>query len=199
VSHRESMNPEHREHQRRAAVIHPGGWRVESERPISTLLGSCVGVCLIDVDAHLAGMNHFLLPKVRRTRFARQEVHLSGDHAMEVLVNDMLKRGARKSRLIAKAFGGGSMGTLGHFAVGQMNIDFTTGWLTQAGIPLVASDFGGRCARQVIVIPTTGEVLCRRIEVLPAQRIAALLKREYEHAEALAAQQRKKSAAPDLF
>ena len=48
--------------ERVARVINPGGWAVESERPIATLLGSCVAVCLIDPQLHLAGMNHFLLP-----------------------------------------------------------------------------------------------------------------------------------------
>lgn len=51
-----------RELERRARNINPGGWTVETERPITTLLGSRVAVCLYDARLRLAGMYHFLLP-----------------------------------------------------------------------------------------------------------------------------------------
>ena len=99
-----------RELERRALNINPGGWAVEHERPITTLLGSCVAVCLYDPKLKLAGMNHFLLPS-RSKASADDDVILAGDYSMELLLNTMLNKGAAKSRIIAKAFGGGTIVT----------------------------------------------------------------------------------------
>src|SRR5512147_767174 len=95
--------------ERIALNINPGGWAVEAERPISTLLGSCVAVCLHDPKLRLGGMNHFLLPSSTNSSNADIDVILNGDYSMEVLVNALLNRGAQKNRLIAKAFGGGTI------------------------------------------------------------------------------------------
>ena len=54
-----------RELERRARNINPG--TVETERQITTLLGSCVAVCLYDARLRLAGMNHFLLRPAKPT------------------------------------------------------------------------------------------------------------------------------------
>jgi chemotaxis protein CheD len=154
-----------RELERGARNINPGGWAVETERAIATLLGSCVAVCLFDPKLHLAGMNHFLLP----TRTARNDddvdVILNGDYSMEVLVNSLLSKGARKERLIAKAFGGGTIVTSIQMAIGQRNAEFAREWLDREGIRLVAADFGGAWSRKVIFTPTTGDAFCRRLPI----------------------------------
>ena len=80
--------------ERRARNINPGGWAVETERPITTLLGSCVAVCLYDPKLRLAGMNHFLLPSRAKTAGDDTDVILAGDYSMEVLLNTMLAKGA---------------------------------------------------------------------------------------------------------
>lgn len=156
--------PSARAYELRALTIHPGGWAVDSRRPIATLLGSCVAVCLHDPRLGLGGMNHFLLPK--RQHFANDDdVMLAGDYSMEVLVNAMLSKGAHKNRLVAKAFGGGDVLGSINMAIGERNAIFAAEWLEREGIPMQASDFGGPWSRKVICVPQTGDVYCRRIPV----------------------------------
>jgi chemotaxis protein CheD len=157
--------------ERTAQAIHAGDWAVQTERPISTLLGSCVAVCLFDPRLGMGGMNHFMLPRMKKSENSEVDTLLAGDFAMEVLVNAMLAKGAVKSRLVAKAFGGGNVITSLKVAIGDRNAEFAREWLACEGIPLITSDLGGTWARKVICVPGTGEVLCRRVvtdrEALP--------------------------------
>ncbi|MEM6566545.1 MAG: chemotaxis protein CheD [Pseudomonadota bacterium] len=122
---------------------------------ISTLLGSCVAVCLWDEDLGIGGMNHMLLAKSSAGDHART---LSGLQAMELLINDLLKQGAMRNRLKAKAFGGASM-VEGLSDVGQQNAEFTEHFLAQEGIPLTTASFGGTQARSVRFWPANGRAL----------------------------------------
>lgn len=153
-----------KELERLAMVINPGGWAVDYERPIATLLGSCVAVCLYDPKLRLGGMNHFLLP-TRAGQNADTDVVLAGDYAMEVLLNAMLGRGANKSRIVAKAFGGGTIVQSISMDIGARNAKFAKEWLDREGIPLLASDFAGPWSRKVITVPTTGDAFCRRMPI----------------------------------
>ena len=158
--------------ERAAHVINPGGWAVESERPISTLLGSCVAVCLYDPELRLAGMNHFLLPDGKRRGINRDDVVLHGDYAMEVLRNAMFARGASGDRLVAKAFGGGNVVDAIHMAIGTRNAAFARQWLRREGIPLLADDLGGTWSRKVVLDPLTGDVFCRRGAIHRSEAVA---------------------------
>jgi chemotaxis protein CheD len=157
--------PSAREMELSALNINPGGWAVDTERPITTLLGSCVAVCIYDPKLKLGGMNHFLLPTRANGGNADADVVLAGDFAMEVLVNALLTKGAHKSRMVAKAFGGGAIVDAIRMPIGQRNADFAREWLAREGIALVASDFGGAWARKVICVPATGDAFCRRIPI----------------------------------
>ncbi len=150
--------------ERQAKTLHPGGWAVESERPIATILGSCVAVCLYEPHLGICGMNHFLLPRRHPGSDDDPDVVLAGDYAMEVLVNAMLARGASKSRLMAKAFGGGTVVHSLQTMIGEDNARFAREWLKREGIALVAEDLGGACSRKVIAVPD-GNVFCRRMAV----------------------------------
>jgi len=151
-----------------AKNIHPGQWAVEESKPIATLLGSCVAVCLFEPKLRFGGVNHFMLPV--RTRSSDKEVDslLRGDYAMEVLVNAMLSKGAQKKRMIAKAFGGGNVVSSLRKSIGDGNISFTRDWLEREGIPLISSDFGGPWARKVVFAPDTGDAFCKRIPTTQA-------------------------------
>jgi chemotaxis protein CheD len=165
-----------------AININPGGWAVETARPISTLLGSCVAVCLFDPKLRLGGMNHFLLPSKRVGAGDDADVVLAGDFAMEVLVNAMLAKGANKERLVAKAFGGGNIVSSIHMAIGDRNAEFATDWLEREGIPLTASDFGGPWSRKVLCVPATGDAFCRRSPVNRAVTEVVQAEAAYEKA-----------------
>lgn len=164
-----------RELERTARTIGPGGWAVESERPIATLLGSCVAVCLWDTGLRIGGMNHFMLPR-SNGRHTRSDIDtlLCGDYAMETLLNGMLGRGGRRGRLQAKVFGGGAVvAGLTHVHIGEQNATFARDWLTRENIPLVASDLLGRWSRKVILDPSTGDAFCRRGEEVASSLIHA--------------------------
>ncbi len=151
--------------ERLAHNINPGAWAIEAERPLATLLGSCVAVCLFDPQLRIGGMNHFMLPNIRRSRHDDVDSLLSGDFAMEALLNALLQRGARKVRVQAKAFGGGTIINVSgqSMSIGVRNAEFTRQWLDREGIPLLASDFLGPWSRKVLFLPNIGEVLCRRM------------------------------------
>jgi chemotaxis protein CheD len=153
----------------------PGAWLIESERPIATLLGSCVAVCLYDPSLRIGGMNHFMLPEMEKRDHADADMLLSGDYAMEALLNAMLGRGVKKTRLQAKAFGGGTIiENLAGTGIGERNVAFAKEWLAREGIPLMASDFLGPWSRKIILEPHSGDVYCRRMgrEDVIAGRIA---------------------------
>lgn len=165
-----------RELERLALNINPGGWVVEHHRPIATLLGSCVAVCLFDPQLHIGGMNHFLLPSHTKSSHADADVILAGDYSMEVLLNALLSKGAQKKRLVAKAFGGGNIVSSIRMAIGDRNADFARDWLDREGIPLIAQDMGGAWSRKVVFLPGNGDAWCRRIaanQSATAQAVAA--------------------------
>jgi chemotaxis protein CheD len=184
--------------ERIARNINPGGWAIETERPISTLLGSCVAVCLFDPKLKLGGMNHFLLPSRTSADNADIDVIMNGDYSMEVLVNGLLNKGAKKSRLIAKAFGGGTIVSSIRMAIGERNSAFTLEWLEREGIPLVASDFNGPWSRKVVFVPQTGDAFCRRIPTTQANA-AEVAKAEQEYERSLAAQKKTPAKKIELF
>ena len=138
-----------------------------TDQPVAlvTLLGSCVAACLYDPALGLGGMNHFMLPggDVNDATSARY-----GANAMELLINDMLKRGARRQRLLAKVFGGGNVLSGFHSdPIGTRNAGFVVDYLRAENIRVVASDLGDNQARKVCFFVQTGRSLVKR---LPATR-----------------------------
>ena len=131
---------------------------------ITTLLGSCVAACLYDPVAKIGGMNHILLPGSMQagddglaTRY--------GTHAMELLINRIVKLGGQKQNLRAKAFGGAKMLAFpAHVIdVAAMNSEFILEFLKRERIPLEAYSLGGTSAVTVWFEPVTGKVRIRRI------------------------------------
>lgn len=156
-----SAHPTAREMERTARVIHPGDWAVEPQRPIATLLGSCVAVCLYDPKLNLGGMNHFMLPQSSPGK--EMDDLLRGDFAMEVLINALLAKGAQKKRLIAKVFGGGNPVTSIRMSIGERNAQFAHEWLLRESIQVQASDVGGPWSRKILFESRNGAVWCKRI------------------------------------
>lgn len=166
-------------------VVHPGEYHIcHPPMVLSTLLGSCVAVCMYDPIADVMGMNHFLLvgqrQHVGRSALA-SEGGRYGIHAMELLINGMLKHGAQRSRLRAKAFGGGNvLGTCsddrsGFECVSRANVRFVREFLEQDGIPLLAADLGGNFGRQ---IHFTGDDYSVYVKKIHAQQTQAVVQEE---------------------
>lgn len=121
---------------------------------LSTILGSCVAACLHDPGARLGGMNHFLLPGTDGEGDDRSATRY-GVHAMELLVNGLLRAGARRDRLEAKLFGGGRM-VEGLTDVGMQNAAFAERFLRQERIALAGSSLRGDRGRRVQFWPSNG-------------------------------------------
>lgn len=126
---------------------------------LSTVLGSCVSICLHDRTTGVGGMNHFLLPGDPKTN--RGEARY-GINAMELLINGVLKAGARSSSLEAKVFGGANA-TGSRIPVGALNAEFAFWFLGNEGIPCVSKDVGGVNARKLRYWPHTGQVQVMRL------------------------------------
>lgn len=125
---------------------------------LSTILGSCVAMCLRDPTAGVGGMNHFLLPE--DTGSGTDVGRRYGAYAMEILINDCLKMGARRGALEAKLFGGGRMfDSLKD--VGRANADFAERFLRDEGIAVVGGSLRGSGGRRVQFWPVSGRVMQR--------------------------------------
>jgi len=152
-----------------AVKILPGEYFATRENTmIVTVLGSCVAVCLYDPVLKIGGMNHFLLPSESgvaanmMTESARY-----GVFAMELLINHVLKLGARRNALEAKVFGGGNV--LRGFTVqnvGERNAEFVLDYLQMEQIPVVAADLLDIYPRKVYFFPDSGLVKVRKIKTM---------------------------------
>jgi chemotaxis protein CheD len=138
---------------------------------VKTLLGSCVAACLYDEESGIAGLNHFLLAAPRYSRsmpLSVTEAGRYGIHAMELLINDMMKLGASRKRLKAKIFGGASvLGLSGgdrFDCVNEVNQRFIQEFLATEGIPVLASDLGGALGRVIHFHTDTFKVYRRFIK-----------------------------------
>lgn len=121
---------------------------------IHTLLGSCVAVCINDPVKGVGGMNHYLLPGDEQgRRGAAQENY--GVNLMELLINGLLKRGARRENMQAKVFGGART-MAGLSDIGKKNIEFARRFLSYENIPIIGENTGGLNGRRIQYWPTTG-------------------------------------------
>lgn len=128
---------------------------------VSTVLGSCVSVCLWDPVARIGGINHYLLPFWNGEGLPTPKY---GNVSIPRLVEKMIAHGCLPGRLQAKAFGGAAMwaGGDGLLAVGLRNIQLAEHQLKEMQIPIVGSDLGGSNSRKIIFNTGDGSVLLRR-------------------------------------
>lgn len=147
-----------------AAKILPGEYYVSDEGMLLvTVLGSCVAACIRDTETGAGGMNHFMLPD-DGGRDAMGSSARYGTYAMEVLINQLLKMGARRNRLEAKVFGGGAvLASLASSNVGVRNAEFVLDYLKTEKIPVVAKDLLDSYPRKVYYFPATGRVLVKKL------------------------------------
>lgn len=142
--------------------LFPGNLHVSAtECVITTVLGSCISVCLWDPVLCAGGMNHFMLPLWNGEGLATPKY---GTIAMDKLLDNVMSLGCIRQRLIAKVFGGANMSGTGHeiLMIGDRNITLALQTLEEWKVPVTASDVGGRCGRKVIMNTMTGVVLLGR-------------------------------------
>lgn len=147
-----------------AAKILPGEYFVTTEGMLLvTVLGSCVAACIRDAESGIGGMNHFMLPDEGSKGVVSTSARY-GTYAMEVLINHLLKLGARRNRLEAKVFGGGAvLQSLASSDVGARNADFVLNYLKTEKVPVVAKDLLDSYPRKVYFFPDSGRVLVKKL------------------------------------
>lgn len=147
---------------RREHYLYPGMLCAEPEpHRITTVLGSCVSVCLFDPVRHIGGINHYMLPLWNGEGLSTPRY---GNVAIDALIDRLLGFGCLVTRLQAKLFGGAAMWDNANrfMPVGAGNIDLAWRILKQYGIPVVANDLGGSASRKIIFCSDTGDVFLRR-------------------------------------
>jgi len=162
-----------------AVKVLPGEYFVSNEDiVIMTVLGSCISACLWDGKVRTGGMNHFMLPDGDSADgFGRY-----GSYAMELLINEMIKKGARRESMQAKIFGGAQvMAGFTTMNVGERNTKFVLDYLATERIPVVSQDVLDIHPRKVCFFPVTGKALVKRLA--------------HSHPETLAVEERKGNAA----
>jgi chemotaxis protein CheD len=150
----------------RRRYLYPGTLFVHRHpHRITTVLGSCVSVCLWNQTAQLGGINHYLLPLWNGEGLPTPKY---GNIAIIKLVEKVKALSSPGDKLISKIFGGASMWekTEGLLAIGQRNIEFAIETLESHKIPIVSSDLGGHQGRKVIFNSGDGTVLMRRQRAL---------------------------------
>ncbi len=168
-----------------AVKILPGEYYVTTrEMVLVTVLGSCVGACVRDRSNGIGGLNHFMLPDNKRDEgnpFGSSMRY--GDYAMEILINQLLKLGAKRHNLEAKVFGAGNV--LPGFkqnTVGERNARFVLDYLATEKIPVVAKDLLDRHPRKIYFFPATGRVLVKKLRTLHNETI---IEREITYSQRL--------------
>jgi chemotaxis protein CheD len=135
-------------------------------------LGSCIGLCIYDPVARVAGMAHIVLPESNRGGNTTLPGKFA-DTAVPMLVQAMLRKGASKSRMVVKMAGGAQMlqALLGGAGIemGARNIEMTLKALTNEGLRVSASDTGGNKGRSMWFEVGTGKVMVRVIGSQPME------------------------------
>lgn len=171
-------------HFRRPAVkLMPGEYTLgRTDEVMCTVLGSCVSACMRDPVAGVAGMNHFLLPSTDRSDLDLTARY--GVHAMELLINGLLRAGARRQRIEVKLFGGANlMQSRTDNNVGHNNARFALAFVKQEGLGLVSQDLFGHEPRKIWYFPDTGKVMLRRLRLT---RNDTIIRREVDYSRRLA-------------
>jgi chemotaxis protein CheD len=159
-----------------AVKVLPGEFFVHDEDLlIMTTLGSCIACCLWDRERRIGGMNHFMLPDGGGAADGGRY----GSFAMELLINEMMKRGASRLAMEAKVFGGGAViSGMNSINVGERNTRFVMEYLKTERIPVVSKDVLDVYPRKVCFFPASGKAMVKRLasgntEALAAQDRAA--------------------------
>lgn len=134
---------------------------------VTTVLGSCIAVCLQDSVARIGGMNHFLLGEPDPNHQVNvRDLQRYGLHAMELLINAMMQQGAARQRLKAQLYGGANV-VAGLGEIGRKNAEFARRFLATENIPLGHADVGGTHARRVEFLPYEGKARCTVVAEAP--------------------------------
>jgi chemotaxis protein CheD len=178
---------------RDAVKVLPGEYFVhDQDLAVCTTLGSCIAACLWDRERRVGGLNHFMLPDGTADG---ADAGRYGTHAMELLVNALLARGAARATLEAKVFGGAAVVSgMQSLNVGEQNTRFVLDYLRTERIPVISHDVLGVHPRKLVWLPASGTAMVKRLALERADAVAAL-----EHAASLRARPDAAGGTVELF
>lgn len=148
----------------RRIYLHPGAlWAEPVAAVITTVLGSCVSVCLWDSQAGLGGINHFILP-----HGGAKATPKYGNYALKMLLERMLEIGAHRETLLASVFGGASVLQVqgeqpSGPRLGTRNLAEAFEFLERNGITVLRHDVEGRQGRKLTFRTTDGTTVIRKL------------------------------------
>jgi chemotaxis protein CheD len=171
-SYEETLSPNlyfDREHNSEAVKLLPGEYYATMrDMVLVTALGSCVCACIRDKISGIGGMNHFMLPDSGQDKNnPLGQSARYGNYAMEILINQLLKMGAKRSNFEAKVFGGAAV--MRGFTInniGESNAEFVLNYLKTEKIPIAAQDLLDVYPRKVYFFPHTGLVRVKKLRVV---------------------------------
>jgi len=170
-------------------ILYPGDYyATEKDQIIGTTLGSCISVCLFDKVNKIGGINHFLLSgELKNSNFLQDKTARYGQYAMEILIGEMIKIGARRESIIAKIFGGAhvikSMGMHIKSKVSNSNIIFIRQYLKLENILCITEDSGGELARKIMFFTSTGKVFVKKLNY--SKNHNEILIKEYDYKKSI--------------
>ncbi|MGE5676878.1 MAG: chemotaxis protein CheD [Pseudomonadota bacterium] len=140
---------------------------VNSPGILTTLgLGSCVGICLYDTSTRISGMVHIMLPSSVQIK-NNSNLAKFADTGIVKLLEDMIKIGAKRNRIVSKIAGGAQMFNFNDASdmmrIGARNVTATKETLKQLNIPIMAEDTGGNYGRTIELYSETGMLLIKTI------------------------------------
>jgi chemotaxis protein CheD len=163
-----------------AVKVLPGEFFVhDQDILVMTTLGSCIAACLWDREKRIGGMNHFLLPDAGSGGGGGGDSGRYGSFAMDLLIGELVKRGATRATLEAKVFGGGAViSGMNTINVGERNTQFVLDYLRTERITVVSKDVLDIYPRKVCFLPHSGKAMVKKLasantEALAAQERAA--------------------------
>lgn len=126
---------------------------------LRTILGSCVGICLIDMENKIAGLSHIMLP-VRNNVDSNPKKY--ADSALPLLLKEMYRAGAKKENIVAKMIGGSTMFQMSENSmmgeIGKNNVIKVKKILKEAKIKIIAEDVGGDYGRTIDFYSDSGKI-----------------------------------------
>jgi chemotaxis protein CheD len=154
-----------------AVKVLPGEFFVHDEDIlVMTTLGSCIAACLWDREKRVGGMNHFLLPDGGGATDSGRY----GSFAMDLLIGELVKRGATRSTMEAKVFGGGAVVSgMNTINVGERNTNFVLDYLRTERITVVSKDVMDIYPRKVCFLPASGKAMVKRLATANTEALAA--------------------------
>lgn len=180
--------------QKKVVTLYPGEFFAtkQDDQLISTVLGSCIAITLYDERNRVGGMNHFMLARDNSGRDDGESGRF-GEYAIELLLNDVLKKGGARANLTAKVFGGSNIFNAPDSSavqVGAQNIDFAFHYLEMECIPVKSSNVGGTLPRKIFFDPKTSKVWLKHIKKR-AEEDAVIQQRETKYLKQIKEEEKK--------